>query len=114
MNSTYCSTSSCLEVDVLPVTGRIQDIESNSLKFGLDVYDSESSSLTDDNILDSVKRGGNEMYFKLGSYWYNLLDDRCVNNSWFVPSNAVAQEDLDKLLWGRWYQKGDASPVYLK
>lgn len=116
MNSAGCSPSNYTEVDVevLPVTGTVSSISSNSIRVGNDVYDSTSMYLTDDNFLDSIKRGGNELYFKLGSYWYDLLDDKCVNSGWLVSSNALTKAEIDNLKWGRWYKSGNTSPVYFK
>lgn len=114
MNSEGCSVSNYLEVDVLPVTGTVSSVKSNSIRVGMDVYDASSTRLTEDNLLDSMKRGGNELYFKLGSYWYDLLDDKCVNSDWLVSSNALTTTEVNNLLWGQWYQSGSASPVYFK
>lgn len=114
MNSEGCKVSNYLEVDVLPVTGTVSNVKSNSIRVGMDVYDASSTKLTEDNLLDSMKRGGNELYFKLGSYWYNLLDDKCVNSDWLVSSNALTTTEVNNLLWGQWYQSGNASPVYFK
>lgn len=114
MNSEGCKVSNYLEVDVLPVTGTVSNVKSNSIRVGMDVYDASSIRLTEDNLLDSMKRGGNELYFKLGSNWYNLLDDKCVNSDWLVSSNALTTTEVNNLLWGQWYQSGNASPVYFK
>ena len=114
MNSQGCSVSNYLEVDVLPVTGTVSSVKSNSIRVGMDVYDASSTKLTEDNLLDSMKRGGNELYFKLGSNWYNLLDDKCVNSDWLVSSNALTTSEVNNLMWGQWYQSGNASPVYFK
>lgn len=114
MNSEECQVSNYLEVDVLPVNGSVSGISSVSMRVGLDVYELGSPLITEDNILDSIKRGGNEMWFKLGSNWYDLLDDKCTDSNYLQSKNAVSQSDINNRLWSRYYKNGETSPTYFQ
>ena len=114
MNSEECNVSNYLEVDVLPVNGSVSGISSASMRVGLDVYELGSPLITEDNILDSIKRGGNEMWFKLGSNWYDLLDDKCTDSNYLQSKNAISQSDVNNRLWSRYYKNGETSPSYFQ
>lgn len=114
MNSAGCSISDFMEVPIYPVTGDKSEIPTNSLKVGLDVYEMASELLTEDNLVDSIRLGGNEIYFKLGDNWYDLLDDKCVSSEWLVSSNALDTTDVDKMVWAKYYKAGEYSPVYFE
>lgn len=114
MNSEECNVSNYLEVDVLPVNGSVSGISSASMRVGLDVYELGSPLITEDNILDSIKRGGNEMWFKLGSNWYDLLDDKCTDSNYLQSKNAISQSDVNNSLWSRYYKNGETSPSYFQ
>lgn len=52
----------------------VDDVENNSLRVGLDVYELGSTdNYTYENVLGSLRRGGSHYYFKFGGCWYNLL-----------------------------------------
>lgn len=114
MSSQGCGISNYMEVDVHPVTGDVSKVATNSIRAGMDVYEMSSTLLTEDNLLDSIKAGGNQIYFKLGSNWYNLLDDKCVNSDWLVPANALTSAEVNELLWAKYYKGGSTTPVYFK
>ena len=114
MNSEECNISNYLEVDVLPVNGSVSDISSASIRVGLDVYELGSPLLTEDNLTDSIKRGGNELCIKLGNNWYDLLDDKCTDNSYLQSKNAMSQSDINNRLWSRYYKNGETSPSWFQ
>lgn len=114
MNATDCSVSNYAECDVLAVGGGYADVANNSIRVGCDVYDSTSPALTEDNVLDSIKNGGNELYFKLNNKWYNLLDDKCTDSNYLVSANAVSDTELKSMGWSKWYKAGTSTPIYFK
>ena len=114
MNSGGCDVSNYLEVDVFPVNGSVSEVSSASMRVGLDVYELNSPFLSEDNIMDSMKRGGNELWFKLGSNWYDLLDGKCTDNTYLQSKNAVPQSEINSKPWARYYRNGETSPVYFK
>lgn len=114
MNATDCSISNYAECDVLAVGGDYTGVPNNSIRVGCDVFEMASPALTDDNVLDSIKNGGNELYFKMGNNWYDLLDDKCVNSNYLVSTNAVPDSKLKSLGWSKWYKSGTSEPIYFK
>lgn len=114
MNSEDCKVSNYLEVDVLPVSGTVSGVSSVSMRVGLDVYECASPLLTEDNVLDSLKRGGNEIWFKLGSSWYDMLSDKCTSSDYLVSKNAVPQSEINKRMWSRYYKNGQSKPSYFQ
>ena len=114
MNSEDCNVSNYLEVDVLPVKGSVSDISSASMKVGMDVYELGSPLLTEDNILDSIKRGGNEVCIKLGNNWYDLVDDKCTDSNYLQSKNAMSQSAINSRLWSRYYKNGETSPSWFE
>ena len=51
----------------------VNDVDDNSLRVGIDVYDLGAESYTYDNVLDSLRKGGSKYYFKIDGRWYDLL-----------------------------------------
>lgn len=79
-------------------------IQTNSLKVGHDIYSLTSPYVTKpDSIIDSIVAGGNTLHYKLGAYWYNLLDDACTSNAYFVSKNRVKSEEVNKWTLRRYY-----------
>lgn len=112
VNSEGMTKCDPVEIDVLPVSGTLSDVQSNSIRVGMDVYEATSSGLTADNILDSIKNGGTQLMYKLGNNWYNLLDDKCTSSDYLIPEHALSGSDLEALSWAKYYRGGDADPTY--
>ena len=114
LNSSGCQVSDCLEVPVYEILFEVSDVSNNSIRVGLDVYEMSSPLLTEDSIVDSIKSGGNQLYFKLGDNWYDLLDDKCVSSDWLVSDNSLTINEIDSMLWSKYYRNGATVPVYFK
>lgn len=73
----------------------ISVVENNSTMFGRDCYYINSTHYQNaDEIADSFSFGGNNIYYKLGGKWYNLLDPRATSNAFLTAKNAVSVNDI--------------------
>lgn len=84
-----------IEVPLLPYD--IHNIENNCVIYGKDIYYVPGMFYTPDNIAESVIYGGNAIYFKIGDNWYNLLDEKAVDNSFLTEENATPITEIEKL-----------------
>lgn len=75
----------------------IYSVDNNSVIYGKDVYYVPGIFYTPDKIAESIAYGGNNIYFKIGGEWYNLMDERAVDNSFLVKENATPVEKIEKL-----------------
>ena len=73
----------------------ISVVDNNSTLFGRDCYYVNGTHYQDaDKIADSFAFGGNNIYYKLGGNWYNLLDTRATSNAFLTAKNAVSVNDI--------------------
>ena len=72
-------------------------IENNSVIYGCDAYLVTGTFYNADNIATSIKEGGNNVYFKIGDYWYDLMDAAAVDNSFLVKENSVKDAEIEDL-----------------
>lgn len=91
-----------IDVGELPPPG-IEAIDNNSVIYGRDAYLITSEFYTPDNIAESIGSGGNNIYFKMGGYWYNLLDEKATDNSFLVRENAASIGEIESLLPRQYY-----------
>lgn len=77
----------------------IQGVPDGAIKVGNDVYYSlNCASYTPDNVSASIERGGNSVYYKIDGKWFDMLDPKATDGSYFNGSeNAVADE-----VWDAW------------
>ena len=73
----------------------IDVIENNSVMYGKDVYYVPGSYHNANNIAESLAYGGNSIYFKMGGYWYDLLNGNATSNYFLVPENAVNDTEIE-------------------
>lgn len=72
----------------------IEIVNNNSVLYGRDAYYVPGTYYTPNNIADSIAYGGNNVYFKIGDNWYNLMDEKAVDNSFLVKANATPSENI--------------------
>lgn len=82
----------------------LEVVSNNSVLYGRDVFYVNGYGHTPDNIATAIRDGGNNVYFYLGNYWYNLMDPAATDNSFLVSSNASKVADVESLkpryYWG--------------
>lgn len=89
--------STDLKIPELPPT--IDIVDNNSVLFGRDCYAVTGPYYMDaDRIAESFAYGGNNIYFKLGDNWYNLLDKNATSNAYLKKENAVGISDIEKIM----------------
>lgn len=84
-----------IDVPLLPYD--IHNIENNCVIYGKDIYYVPGVFYIPDYIAESIIYGGNAIYFKIGGNWYNLLDEKAVDNSFLIAENATPIEDIEKI-----------------
>lgn len=73
----------------------ISVVENNSTMFGRDCYYINGTHYQDaDKIADSFAFGGNNIYYKIGGKWYNLLDPKATSNDFLTAANAININDI--------------------
>ena len=80
---------------VKSIPPRLANIVNNSVIYGADAYyltnnDFLKADVAADNVADSIVYGGNLIYFKIGDYWYNLMDERCTSSAFLIKENALS------------------------
>lgn len=75
----------------------ISVVENNSALYGKDAYYIPGAFHTPNNIAESMSYGGNNIYYKLGDKWYNLLDKKATDNSYLIPENATSISKIEDL-----------------
>ena len=96
-----------INVGKLPPPG-IEVIKNNSVIYGRDAYLITGEFYTPDNIAESISFGGNNIYFKIGGLWYNLLDEKATDNSFLVKENAVSTSEVESILPRQYYYTDEA------
>lgn len=89
-------------IDIPDLTNSIGIVDNNSVLYGRDIFYVPGKYYTPDNIAESLGYGGNNVYFKIGDMWYNLMDERAVDNSFLTEENAVSEEEVE-VLFPRYY-----------
>lgn len=84
----------------------INSVENNSVRVGIDVYQMESTYYTANNVVDSLKQGGNTIYYKIGDRWYDIMNTNAKSAAWLVPTNAVNTTTVSAWLLDMWYPRG--------
>jgi len=96
--------SKTLTIPDFPIN--INSVENNSVRVGLDVYQMQSSYYVANNIVNSLKQGGNTIYYKIGDRWYDLLSPNARSSAWLIPVNAVDTTTVSAWLLDMWYPRG--------
>jgi len=72
------------------------DMDNNILRIGSDLYSLSSKEINDTNtVLDSIRDGGNVLFYNFNGRWYDLMDDKATSNAYLVPNNAEDREETD-------------------
>ncbi len=93
----------------------LRHIANNDVIYGLDVYSlsAGSSYLTGENVANSIIYGGNQIYYKLGNLYYDLLDKKATSSSYLVEANAIDDAIIENLNL-RYYYKGQFELNFIK
>lgn len=95
----YAYTMPVLDID-------FESISNNSVLYGNDVYLIGSSYLTSGYVVQSILNGGNIIFFKIGNYWYDLLNEAATSSAYLTVENAAENEDVKEFATGTYY-RGD-------
>lgn len=99
------STTLKLVMKTIPPT--IDNVVNNSVIYGVDAYTLDSKFLTTEYVVDSIVTGGNLIYYKIGNYWYDLLDPRCTSSDFLISDNALTMDFMNTLTLRYYYYKSD-------
>ena len=80
-----------------------ENIENNSVLYGNDAYTMDSEYLTSEYVVQSIVKGGNIIFFKLGNNWYDLLNDAATSSAYLTEKNAANNNDVKKYCTGMYY-----------
>lgn len=97
INSNQKTTLVSTTYNVPELPPGIDVVGNNSVMYGKDIYYVPSPFHNADNVAESISYGGNIIYFKLGGYWYNLLDGRATSNSFLIPENATDNNTIETI-----------------
>ena len=84
----------------------VNDVSDNSLRVGGDVYYlDDTTSYIYNNVLDSIRNGGSNYYFKIDERWYDLLDEN-INTLEDLKDETKAVPLDDVRVWDlrKWYR----------
>lgn len=96
MNSNANTAYHYETVDMPELPPGIEAVANNSVLYGRDIYNVESKYYTPDNIATSMLEGNN-IYYKMGDNWYNLMDNAATSNAYLVPRNAAKTSEIEKI-----------------
>lgn len=85
-------------IDIPALPPGIEVVENNSVIYGRDAFYVPGVFYAPDNIAESIVFGGNNIYFKIGGLWYDLMDDAAVDNSFLVAENATTEKTIVELV----------------
>lgn len=74
----------------------IDVVGNNSVLYGRDIFSVEGKYYTPDNIANAMLEGNN-IYFKIGDNWYNLMDAAATSNAYLISKNAVTVSEVENL-----------------
>lgn len=95
-----------LSVEVPNITIKLTEIKNQSVRIGNDIYALDSNYYTRERVVASLKKGNNIIWYKVGNYWYNLLDEDCLSNEYLKSSNSLTNTVLEKFSFGVYYSSG--------
>lgn len=75
----------------------LERVPDNCLRVGNDIYSLTSDYYTPDDVSGSLADGGNHVYYKIGGYWFNVLDEDATSAAYFTLNNAVGMD-----AWQAW------------
>ena len=81
-----------------------ENIENNSVLYGNDAYTMDSEYLTSEYVVQSIVKGGNIIFFKLGDNWYDLLNESATSSAYLNEKNAANNNDVKKYSTGMYYK----------
>ena len=85
------------QIEIPELPAGIEIAANNSALYGRDIYYVAGGLYIAESIANSIAYGGNNVYFKIGDYWYDLMDDEAVDNSFLVKENAVKDAQIESL-----------------
>lgn len=92
IGESFGGTTVAKTVTVPKLEPNAYSVGSNSILYGVDIYNPKGLYLTVNNVTNSIVTGGNIIYYKLGDNWYNLLDPEATSTAYLVAENAVDAE----------------------
>lgn len=98
-----------LSVEVPNIQLKLTEIKNQSVRIGNDIYALDSNYYTRDRVIASLKKGNNVIWYKVGNYWYNLLDEDCLSNEFLKSSNSLKNSVLEKFTFGVYYSSGSTT-----
>lgn len=98
-----------LKIEVPNISLKLSEIKNQSVRIGNDIYAIDSNYYKRDRIVASLKKGNNVMWYKVGNYWYNLLDENCLSNEYFKSKNSLTDSVLEKFMFGVYYASGSTT-----
>lgn len=98
-----------LKVEVPNIKLKLTEIKNQSVRIGNDIYALDSNYYTRERVVASLKKGNNVIWYKVGNYWYNLLDENCLSNEYLKSSNSLKNSILEKFMFGVYYSSGSTT-----
>ena len=98
-----------LKVEVPNIKLKLTEIKNQSVRIGNDIYALDSNYYTRERVVASLKKGNNVIWYKVGNYWYNLLDEDCLSNEYLKSSNSLKNSVLEKFMFGVYYSSGSTT-----
>lgn len=78
-------------------TEEILSVPDNCIRIGADIYSLTAQEYTPNRISRSLANGGNYIFYKIGGYWFNMLNEDATSYAYFEEFNAVPEN-----VWHRW------------
>lgn len=98
-----------LKIDVPNIQLKLIEIKNQSVRIGNDIYALDSNYYTRERVVASLKKGNNVIWYKVGNYWYNLLDEDCLSNEYLKSANSLKNSILEKFMFGVYYSSGSTT-----
>ena len=78
-------------------TNELLSVPDNCMRIGNDIYSLTAPQYTPNNIVASLSAGGNKVFYKIGGYWFNVLEEAATGYDYFTVFNAVPDN-----VWHYW------------
>ena len=79
------------------IPDKMHNVCDNSIRVGNDIYSLSSLEYMPNKVSESLSRGGNKVYYKIGGMWFNMLDSKATGNDYFTLGNAIPESE-----WSNW------------
>jgi hypothetical protein len=71
----------------------------------VDIYELNSKDLTSANVINSIKSGGNSIFYKLLGGWFDVMNPLAKNSQYFF--NSDNEENTDGWSINKWYTENE-------